>query len=499
MENEVPRLWLALAGLGLYLGVRTIYRLYFHPLSHIPGPKLTACSHLYEFYYNIIRPGKFLFEMERMHKQYGPIVRINPREVHISDPDFYDEIYASSSRKRDKDPKYVPTYALPGCMVAAVGHEQHRFRRGILKDFFSRRSVAELSDSVNERVQKLMRRLEADRLNGNIVSLDDAFSALTSDIITAYCCGKDWDFVEDENFRSDIRNAAENAIEFTHISRFVPWLVYAMSALSPRTMAWIMPGKAKLFEFLESFLEYGQMESHVDKRKTMVATLADPSIPEKERDYYRIRDETFGLLAAGTETTGRVSTIAAFYLASDSRVREKLQAELKQAMPTLDARPTWVELEQLPYLNAFINESLRLGYGITARLPRVAPNEALRYKGYVIPPGTPVSSSTYFIHGNASIFPEPDTFRPERWIEAAERGENLKKYLVTFNRGSRGCIGINLAYLELFLTLAHFARRFNLELHDTVLDDIRIVRDMTMGLTRRGGIKVYAKLLPVDE
>lgn len=277
-------------------------------------------------------------------------MRINPREVHISDPDFYDEIYASSSRKRDKDVKYVPTYALPGSMVAAVGHEQHRFQRGILKDFFSRRSVAELSNSVNERVQKLMTRLEVARINQIIVSLDDAFSALSSDIITAYCCGKDWDFIEDKNFRSDIRNAAENAIEVTHISRFIPWLVYAMSALSPRTMAMIMPGKEKLFELLEAFLEYGKMESHMGKRKTMVATLADPSIPAKERDYYRLRDETFGLLAAGAEKTARVLTAASFYLANDRRVRETLQAELKQAMPTLDNRPTWAELEQLPYL-----------------------------------------------------------------------------------------------------------------------------------------------------
>lgn len=235
-------------------------------------------------------------------------------------------------------------------MVAAVSHEQHRFRRGILKDFFSRRSVAELSDSVNERVQKLMTRLDVARMNQTIVSLDDAFSALTTDVISSYCCGKDWDFIEDENFRNDVRNAAENAVEFTHISRFVPWLVYAMSALSPKTMAMIMPGKAKLFEFLESFLEYGKIESHMEKRKTMVATLADPSIPEKERDYYRLRDETFGLIAAGTETTGRVLATASFYLASDSRVRETLQAELKQLMPTLDSKPTWVELEQLPYL-----------------------------------------------------------------------------------------------------------------------------------------------------
>lgn len=68
---------------------------------------------------------------------------------------MYDEIYASSRRTRDKDAKFVPTYALPDSMVATVGHELHRFRRSILKDFFSRRSVLELSEVINERVQKL--------------------------------------------------------------------------------------------------------------------------------------------------------------------------------------------------------------------------------------------------------------------------------------------------------------------------------------------------------
>lgn len=70
MEDSL-RLWLAITALGAYICIRTVYRLYFHPLSHIPGPKLTACSHLYEFYYNVIQPGKFLFEIEKMHQKYG--------------------------------------------------------------------------------------------------------------------------------------------------------------------------------------------------------------------------------------------------------------------------------------------------------------------------------------------------------------------------------------------------------------------------------------------
>ncbi|KID83983.1 benzoate 4-monooxygenase cytochrome P450 [Metarhizium guizhouense ARSEF 977] len=107
---------------------------------------------------------------------------------------------------------------------------------------------------------------------------------------------------------------------------------------------------------------------------------------------------------------------------------------------------------------------------------------------------TPISSSSYILHRDASIFPDLERFDPERWVKAAQNGDNLKKYLTSFTRGSRACIGINLAYMELFLTVAHLFRRFDMELYDTEAEDVRIVRDMNMGYTRRGNLRVYAKL-----
>lgn len=71
---EVPSyslLTLATIGIFTYLVAGVIYRLYFHPLSKFPGPKLAAVTHLYEFYFNIIRDGMFIWEIERMHQQYG--------------------------------------------------------------------------------------------------------------------------------------------------------------------------------------------------------------------------------------------------------------------------------------------------------------------------------------------------------------------------------------------------------------------------------------------
>lgn len=64
-------LLLGLCGLSMYIATKIIYRLYFHPLSKIPGPKLAAITGYYEFYFNVIKRGTFIWEMERLHETYG--------------------------------------------------------------------------------------------------------------------------------------------------------------------------------------------------------------------------------------------------------------------------------------------------------------------------------------------------------------------------------------------------------------------------------------------
>lgn len=71
MALDTSHIWLALVGIASFYVLRSIYRLYFHPLSGIPGPKLAAVTHLYEFYYDVIIHGRFLFQIEKMHQQYG--------------------------------------------------------------------------------------------------------------------------------------------------------------------------------------------------------------------------------------------------------------------------------------------------------------------------------------------------------------------------------------------------------------------------------------------
>jgi cytochrome P450 len=79
-------------------------------------------------------------------------------------------------------------------------------------------------------------------------------------------------------------------------------------------------------------------------------------------------------------------------------------------------------------------------------------------------------------HRDPAKFPEPMKFDPERWLKQSESGR-LERYLVPFTKGTRQCLGINLATAEIYLTLATVFRRFNMELFDTTAYDAEVAHD----------------------
>ena len=83
--------------------------------------------------------------------------------------------------------------------------------------------------------------------------------------------------------------------------------------------------------------------------------------------------------------------------------------------------------------------------------------------GYTLPPGTTVATQAWSMHRNASVFPSPDSFSPERWLEAeGEELKNMTAHMMPFGRGSRICIGQNVAQMMMRMVLASLVRNFDI-------------------------------------
>jgi cytochrome P450 len=87
---------------------------------------------------------------------------------------------------------------------------------------------------------------------------------------------------------------------------------------------------------------------------------------------------------------------------------------------------------------------------------------------------------TYHMHHNEDVFPDSNVYKPERWL-GNPKGPNgtkpLSRYLVAFGKGTRMCIGINMAYAELYLGIASLFRRFELDLFETYPADVVSAQD----------------------
>ena len=96
---------------------------------------------------------------------------------------------------------------------------------------------------------------------------------------------------------------------------------------------------------------------------------------------------------------------------------------------------------------------------------------------------------------DSKIFPSPHSFNPDRWLEADKQGVRLDRYLVTFARGARQCLGMNVAYSEMYLGIAALVSRFDMELFDfDQKRDLDIVRDCFIGLPSKESKGVRVKV-----
>lgn len=178
-----------------YIAYIVVYRLFFHPLAQIPGPRLAGLTFLYQTYFSFKDGSRFYQQVGLLHKQYGPIVRITPNEVSLSNPEHYETIYYVGS-KYAKDPRYYDAFGMEYASFTSCPNELHRLRRGPLNKFFSRAMVLELQSIVQQKADKLCALITKSSKAGEMLDIHHGCRAVSIDVITEYMFNKCYDLLD---------------------------------------------------------------------------------------------------------------------------------------------------------------------------------------------------------------------------------------------------------------------------------------------------------------
>lgn len=353
-----------------YFFLKAIYNIYFHPLSHIPGPRLWTASRL-PFISALIR-GSISHDVRKFHQKYGNVVRIAPDEVTFSSPSAWDDILNRADKKVFlKDHiwwKEVP--GLPGQILSAIDPERHARMRKLIMPGFTTGALREQEPILQLYTNLLVERLteRAEEIPQGCAELDIGpwMNFTTFDIFGDLGFGESFECLEQSKYHpwvALIFNSVR-ATSWIAATRFYPVLEQLIQKLMP-------PSAKKM-----THDHFRQIAEKVDRRLNWELQRPDLMSQVIKQDYEKkgmtraeLNSNFMMLTTVGSETSATTLTGAFNYLVRNPEKLEIAVGEVRDKFKgrhdmTLDA------LRDMPYLNATLHEALRLCPPVPWILPR---------------------------------------------------------------------------------------------------------------------------------
>ncbi|KAL4936092.1 hypothetical protein BDV06DRAFT_216933 [Aspergillus oleicola] len=404
-------------------------RLYWHPLRKIPGPLLAGLTGWWEFYFDVIEDGTLVKRLPQLHREYSKeSVLHHEKNLSLRDRNLCHSVYRAGT-DYGKAPHFYKALIYPEALISIMDAKRHRVYRNTIAPLFSPAAIELCTPRIYDVVHKAAEKISNGYRTGMPVDVQRLFRAISVDVIYVTLFGQPDEFVK----------------------------TYERDHGLIQCSAWV--------EGVQERRRHGQLTTP-DGITTIFDAMLTPSEEKgyKERTPKELIDEAALFILAGSDTSAYSLSTATYYLLSNPKAQEMLQAELSNAERFIREK-NWEETRKLPYLMAVIKETLRLSTPVPGITPRIVPEPGVKVQGHFLPAGTIVSITHRSIHDNPELYSTPTEFKPERWL--GEKGKALDRWLVAFSKGSRQCVGSPLAYQELALTIAHLFGRFEMELHET--------------------------------
>ncbi|PLN85487.1 cytochrome P450 [Aspergillus taichungensis] len=419
---------------------KCFYELCINPLSRFPGPKHAAISRIPNLYHST--KGDLVDWVTELHTIYGSVVRVAPSELSYTAPEAWKGIYGHAgggTKSTEKDPRFNgPSFNGASDIIRAKGPDHTRFRRNF-SHAFSEKALRAQQPLINHYADMLIRKLHTRTRESpqTPTEMVHQYNLTTFDIMGDLTFGASLDLLAgtgDDSWVTAIFSSMKaNALR--RLGRYYPWTARITQMLVPRAL------KAKAAAHYKACMQ--RVDTRVDPARNIHKPDIWGIVLDKKETLRLSRAEMYSnsqiFMVAGTETTATALSGLTYHLLRNPEKMDKIVGEVRGAFQS-DSEIELGKLTRLEYLNACIEEGLRMYPPVPNGIPRVAPGGGLLVCGEHVPAGTALSVNQWATYHDPHNFKRPNEFIPERWISDEYASDN-KAALQPFSFGPRNCLG----------------------------------------------------------
>ncbi|KAL7936441.1 cytochrome P450 [Trichoderma chlorosporum] len=468
-------IWALYYGIGvLLLSIATIalYRLSFHPLSRIPGPRLAAISNIWHAYH--ARNGH-MFELGRtLHQKYGEVVRVGPNELWFNSTEAFDKIYMATSLNTPKIDCFLrPHFADSLDLLSERDMKRYRLQRRLIGRVYQAANVVKFEAAVDDVIKQAISRLEA--LDGAEIDLKEWMHIIAVECLGASVvswspgllkAGTDWGSSAHSYLgwrRKSVMGLFPTLTKLTLRSNLFEWIFRDVWDLkyvaSPKFKSFFPDIGKRISRRIKSALKPNAQK---DNREDLLADLIQLHKDKPEFTECYLRKMAVTNFGAGHETMASTLTSIFTMIGTHDDVQKKVKEEIQGVT---DAS-SYAGTSQLQYTRAAIREAMRLYPVLSMSLPRRVPDMGSYIHGCFIPGGTTVGCNPVALHRNANVVigSDPDAYDPDRWLGGETLDMRLMdRYSLNWGGGPRTCPGKNLAEMVVYKVVSALFERFDVE------------------------------------